>query len=205
MFPSRIELRNRIGRSKTEFVIHSLKFSVVLAGVLCALTSTLSAADAPTPKPNILLIFADDLGWSDLGCYGGEIRTPTLDVLAKGGLRFTQFYNSARCSPSRAALLTGLHPHQAGVPNLGGHLNDRCLTLAEALAPAGYDRFMSGKWHVGQPGPIERGFQEFYGFVEGHSVDCWDEDAMVRLPAGRPKRPYPPGTFYATDAITDHA
>jgi arylsulfatase len=156
-------------------------------------------------RPNILLILADDLGWSDLRCYGGEIRTSTLDALAEGGLRLTQFYNSARCSPSRAALLTGLHPHQAGVPNLGGNLNDRCVTLAEALAPAGYDRFMSGKWHVGQPGPIARGFQEFYGFVEGHSVDCWDEDAMVRLPAGHPKRSYPPGTFYATDAITDHA
>jgi arylsulfatase len=155
--------------------------------------------------PNILLILADDLGWGDLGCYGGEIRTPTLDSLAEGGLRFTQFYNSARCSPSRAALLTGLHPHQAGVPNLGGHLNDRCLTLAEVLAPAGYECFMSGKWHVGQPGPIARGFKEFYGFVEGHSVDCWDEGAMTRLPAGRPKRAYAPGTFYATDAITDHA
>src|SRR5256885_174667 len=78
--------------------------------------------------PNILLILADDLGWSDLGCYGGEIQTPTLDGLAKDGLRLAQFYNSARCSPSRAALLTGLHPHQVGMPNLGGHLNDRCVT-----------------------------------------------------------------------------
>lgn len=156
-------------------------------------------------QPNILLILADDLGWSDLGCYGGEIRTPTLDALAEGGLRLTQFYNSARCSPSRAALLTGLHPHQAGVPNLGGNLNDRCVTIAEALAPAGYRCFMSGKWHVGRPGPIAHGFEEFYGFVDAHSVDCWDEGAMVRLPAGRPKRTYAPGTFYATDAITDHA
>lgn len=156
-------------------------------------------------RPNILLILADDLGWSDLGCYGGEIQTPTLDGLAQDGLRLTQFYNSARCSPSRAALLTGLHPHQAGVPNLGGRLNERCVTLAEALAPAGYDCFMSGKWHVGRPGPIARGFKEFYGFVEGHSVDCWDEGAMVRLPAGRPKRTYAPGAFYATDAVTDHA
>jgi len=156
-------------------------------------------------RPNILLILADDLGWSDLGCYGGEIQTPNLDGLARDGLRLTQFYNSARCSPSRAALLTGLHPHQVGMPNLGGRLNDRCVTLAEALGPAGYDCFMSGKWHVGRPGPIARGFKEFYGFVEGHSVDCWDEGAMVRLPAGHPKREYAPGTFYATDAITDHA
>src|SRR4051794_11180241 len=157
------------------------------------------------PRPNILLILADDLGFSDLGCYGGEIRTPVLDALARGGLRFTQFYNAARCSPSRAALLTGLHPHQAGMPNLGGNLHDRCVTLAEVLGPAGYHCSMSGKWHVGQPGPIARGFDEFYGFVMPHSVDCWDEGAMVRLPAGRPKRSYAPGTFYATDAITDHA
>jgi arylsulfatase len=156
-------------------------------------------------RPNILLILADDLGWSDLGCYGGEIQTPTLDALAKDGLRFTQFYNSARCSPSRAALLTGLHPHQVGMPNLDGHLNDRCVTLAEVLGPAGYGCFMTGKWHVGRPGPIARGFKEFYGFVEGHSIDCWDENAMVRLPAGRPKRAYAPGRFYATDAITDNA
>ena len=159
-------------------------------------------ADKP---PNVLLILADDLGFGDLGCYGGEIRTPNLDALAAGGLRFTQFYNSARCSPSRAALLTGLHPHQAGVPNLGGRLNDRCVTLAEALAPAGYESYMAGKWHLGPPGPIGRGFREFYGFVEGHSVDCWNEAAMTRLPPGRPKRAYAPGKFYATDAITDHA
>jgi arylsulfatase len=174
------------------------------------LAMVLLLAGVPVPAraaghPNILLILADDLGWSDLGCYGGEIETPTLDGLAKDGLRLTQFYNSARCSPSRAALLTGLHPHQAGVPNLGGHLIDRCVTLPEVLAPAGYNCFMAGKWHVGRPGPIARGFQEFYGFVEGHSVDCWNEAALVRLPAGRPKRSYAQGTFYATDAITDHA
>jgi arylsulfatase len=176
-----------------------------LALALALLLAVVPGSARAERHPNILLILADDLGWSDLGCYGSEIRTPTLDRLAQDGLRLTQFYNSARCSPSRAALLTGLHPHQVGMPNLGGHLNDRCVTLAEALAPAGYDSFMSGKWHVGQPGPIARGFKEFYGFVEGHSVDCWDEGAMVRLPAGRSKRTYAPGTFYATDAITDHA
>jgi arylsulfatase len=178
---------------------------VVLTLVLLLAAGNDAASARAERPPNILLILADDLGWSDLGCYGGEIQTPALDGLAENGLRFTQFYNSARCSPSRAALLTGLHPHQAGVPDLGGHLNDRCVTLAEALAPAGYHCFMSGKWHLGEPGPIARGFQEFYGFVEGHSVDCWNEGAMVRLPAGRPKRAYAPGTFYATDAITDHA
>src|SRR5262245_21405738 len=108
---------------------------IVLALVfLLAAVNGSGSARAERP-PNILLILADDLGWSDLGCYGGEIQTPTLDGLAQNGLRFTQFYNSARCSPSRAALLTGLHPHQAGVPNLGGHLIDRCVTLAELLGP----------------------------------------------------------------------
>ena len=155
---------------------------------LSVLVVALAAQGAYAPRsvaaaPNVVVILSDDVGYGDLGCYGGEIRTPTLDALAQGGLRFTQFYNSARCSPSRAALLTGLHPHQVGMPSLGGHLNDRCVTLSEVLAPAGYDCLMSGKWHLGSPGPIARGFQEFYGFVEGHSVDCWDEGAMVRLPA----------------------
>src|SRR5512139_2940767 len=86
------------------------------------LGSPVPGAEARPPRPNILLILADDLGWSDLGCYGGEIRTPNLDALARGGLRFTQFYNTARCCPTRASLLTGLYPHQAGV----GHMtNDR--------------------------------------------------------------------------------
>src|SRR5512143_1708159 len=100
-------------------------------------------------KPNIMLILADDLGWSDLGCYGGEIRTPNLDVLAKGGLRFTQFYNTARCCPTRASLLTGLYPHQAGVgamsndrgpqyPGYRGTLQLNGVTLAEVLRDAGY-------------------------------------------------------------------
>ena len=97
-----------------------------------------------TRRPNVLIILADDLGWSDVGCYGSEISTPSLDALASDGLRFTQFYNSARCSPSRASLLTGLNPHQVGVPLLGTALNGRCVTLAEALKPAGYHTYMVG-------------------------------------------------------------
>lgn len=180
------------------------RLSAALA-LLAVMSPGRDVSAAGPERPNILLILADDLGWSDLGCFGGEIRTPTIDALARDGLRLTQFYNSARCSPSRAALLTGLHPHQAGMPNLGGHLNDRCVTLAEVLGPAGYRCSMSGKWHLGRPGPIAHGFEEFYGFIDQHSVNCWDPGAMVRRPAGRPKRAYPPGRFYATDAITDHA
>ena len=108
-------------------------------------------------RPNIVLILADDLGYSDLGCYGGEINTPNLDYLAKNGLRFTQFYNTSRCCPSRASLLTGLYNHQAGIgemtsdrnlPGYRGHITENAVTLAEVLKTAGYDTAMSGKWHV---------------------------------------------------------
>jgi arylsulfatase A-like enzyme len=157
-------------------------------------------------KPNILLILADDLGWSDLGCYGGEIQTPTLDGLARDGLRFTQFYNSARCCPSRAALLTGLHPHQAGVPDMNGPLNNKCVTIPEVLKPAGYRCCMVGKWHLGKNvGPIQRGFEEFYGMLGGFN-SCWQEEPYYsRLPEGRTKRKYEPGKFYSTDVFADYA
>src|SRR6478672_3296104 len=102
----------------------------------------LTAAQESPSRPNIIILLADDMGFSDIGCYGSEIATPNLDRLAAGGLRFTQFYNTARCCPTRASLLTGLYPHQAGVghmvedksrPGYRGFLNDRCVTLAEAL------------------------------------------------------------------------
>jgi len=143
-------------------------------------------------RPNIVLIMADDMGWSDLGCYGSEIRTPNLDRLAAGGIRFTQMYNSARCCPSRAALLTGLNPQQAGigfmindlgVPAYQGYLNDNCVTIAEVLKTAGYRTLMAGKWHAGgeqgnlpdgwypdmpgYPTPRGRGFDRFYGILSG--------------------------------------
>lgn len=166
-------------------------------------------------RPNLLIILADDLGWSDPGCYGGEIRTPNLDALADGGLRFTQTYTSARCVPSRASLLTGLYPHQAGLgwftgcqvdtPGHKGRLSDHCVTLPEVLKTAGYATLASGKWHVAEPGPVARGFDEFYGFVHGYAIDSWNPDMMVRLPEGRPQRHYAEGEYYATTAITDHA
>src|SRR5213082_1928587 len=118
-----------------------MKRTLALITLLSVVGGLVSAAEAPR-RPNIVLIMADDLGFSDLGCYGSEIATPNVDRLAARGLRFTQFYNCARCCPTRAALLTGLYPHQAGVgdmePNLGrpayqGNLNDRCVTIAEVL------------------------------------------------------------------------
>ena len=113
-------------------------------------------AQAPR-RPNIIVILADDLGYSDLGCYGGEIRTPHLDALAAKGLRFTQFYNGARCCPTRASLMTGLYPHQAGVgrmtrdegaPGYRGTLGPNSATIAELLGAAGYRTGMAGKWHL---------------------------------------------------------
>jgi len=130
-------------------------------------------------RPNIVLIMADDMGYSDIGCYGGEVNTPNLDRLAAGGFRFTQFYNAARCCPTRASLLTGLYPHQTGVghmvgnrgyPAYQGYLNKRCVTIAEALKMAGYNTLMSGKWHVGEKRPhwpVDRGFDKYYGIVSG--------------------------------------
>ena len=134
-----------------------------------AILAICAGASAAT-KPNILVILVDDMGFSDVGCYGSEIPTPNLDALAKNGLRFTQFYNTGRCCPTRAALLTGVYSHQAGVghmvnnqkaPGYVGHLNDSCVTMAEVLRPAGYFTAMSGKWHVGfEQGvtPKTRGF-----------------------------------------------
>jgi arylsulfatase len=182
---------------------------------LLAVPIPLKAVENKSDRPNVLIILADDLGFSDLGCYGGEIRTPNLDRLAADGLRFTQAYNSSRCCPSRASLLTGLYPHQAGIGRFvgepsgltgyQGHLTDRCVTVAEVLRPTGYSTYACGKWHVNEPGPIARGFDEFYGFVHGYSVNSWEPRMMIRLPEGRPQRTYPPGKYFATDAITDHA
>lgn len=201
---------------------------------LCALLLGVAAADAamasaPAPaRPNIIVILSDDMGYSDLGCYGGEIPTPNLDALAAGGVRFTQFYNGARCCPTRASLLTGLYPHQAGlghmVEDLGtpayrGNLGRNAVTIAEALKPAGYRSYMAGKWHVtpGRPvermkeyrdnWPRERGFDRFYGTIRG-SGSFWDPSGLVRerefiSPFADPE--YQPKEYYYTDAITDHA
>ncbi len=164
-------------------------------------------------KPNILLIVADDLGYSDLGCFGGEIETPVLDRLATGGVRLTQFYNTGRCCPSRASILTGQYPHRVGLghmtqdigqPGYRGRVSDEARTIAQVLAPAGYRSFLSGKWHLGTEDPTKHGFEEFYGTLVS-AKRFFDSDHLIRLPADREKREYPEGEFYATDAVTDHA
>src|SRR5665213_586834 len=132
--------------------------TVFLAAVfVCGVKPANAQAPPKLARPNIIVILADDLGFSDLGCYGSEIPTPNLDKLAATGLRFTQFYNTPRCCPSRAALLTGLYPQQAGVgqmmddrglPGYHGELNSNCVTIAEALRASGYHTLMVGKWHL---------------------------------------------------------
>ena len=142
-------------------------------------------APSAARRPNIVLILADDMGYSDIGCFGGEMRTPNLDRLAAGGLRFSHFHDSARCCPSRASLLTGLYPHQAGVGDMmsdqgvdgyRGDLNRRCVTIAEVLRGAGYGTYAAGKWHVTRHlppegpkhnWPLQRGFDRYFGTITG--------------------------------------
>ena len=177
-------------------------------------------------KPNILLIMADDLGFSDLGCFGGEIDTPNLDKLALSGQRFTQFYTNAKCSPSRAALLTGLYAEQVTEKADGGTLHARNnITLAEMLRLAGYATMATGKWHLGESRecrPIARGFDRYWGLLSGCSNYFNPGDRRPNEPEPGRKNdsdirpwcdqdtvmhPYNPTdkNFYTTDAITDHA
>jgi arylsulfatase len=183
-----------------------------------------------SPRPNIILIMADDMGYSDIGCYGSEITTPNLNKLAHEGVQFTQFYNCARCCPTRASLLTGLQPHQAGIghmtppvgglPAYQGYLNDRSVTIAEALRAGGYQTFMSGKWHVGgefdlskgenewniggtgHPTPLQRGFDEFYGTLDGCS-SYYNPHTLIRN--DKVIHVHRDEDYYYTDAISDEA
>jgi arylsulfatase A-like enzyme len=186
-----------------------------LTALLCVLgmAVTSRADDSEPPSPNILLIVADDLGFSDLGCFGGEIRTPHLDELAAGGVRLTQFYNTGRCCPSRASILTGQYPHRVGLghmvndlgqPGYRGHLAETFVTVADVLQSAGYRTFLSGKWHVGTEDPTRHGFDGFYGTLISART-YWNEEQFLRLPEGSPRRTYAAGEFYATDAVTDQA
>jgi arylsulfatase A-like enzyme len=167
------------------------------------------AAAVAEGKPNVLMVLCDDLGFSDLGCYGSEIPTPQIDSLARQGLRFTSMGTSARCCPTRASLLTGLYPAQAGIPNFNGNLSEKTATIAEVLKGNGYATSMAGKWHVGTSAaasPTARGFDEFYGYTDAHSHDQWNPDKYQRLPEGRvAELSYEPGKFYATDVFTDYA
>ncbi len=168
----------------------------------------------PSTSPNILLIVADDMGYSDIGCYGGEVDTPNLDALAANGLRYTQFYNTAKCCPSRASLLTGLYPHQVDIGHMTfnddidayrGDLSRNCVTMAEVLKQAGYGTSMTGKWHVTRfvetrkhNWPLQRGFDDFYGIITG-AASYYQPRTLTR----NNKRIQPDGDYFFTDVITD--
>jgi len=173
-------------------------------------------------KPNIVLIMADDMGFSDLGCYGGEIQTPNIDQLAEKGLRYTQFYNASRCCPTRASLLTGLYAHQTGMgwmtaadlgsPGYTGDINRNCVTLAEVLKQAGYSTYLSGKWHVThdrymKPSgpkhnwPLQRGFDRYYGPLDGGG-SYFHTKVLVH---DNESLPVPEKEYYVTDAISEYA
>ena len=196
----------------------------VVTGLAVAIALAVSpatrAADTPPPKkPNIVIIMVDDMGFSDLGCYGSEIPTPNLDNLAANGLRFTQFYNTGRCCPTRATLLTGLYSHQAGVghmtdakgeqfPGYHGRLNDQCVTLAEVLKPAGYFTAISGKWHVGQNHgvtPPSRGFDRSLNPIAGGFYYADNPRANLYLNGEELALDDPrlPKDWYTTDLWTD--
>jgi len=180
-----------------------------------SLNDAVAAKSAGKAKPNIIVVLVDDMGFSDIGCYGGEIPTPNLDKLAANGVRFTQFYNTARCCPARASLLTGLYPHQAGVghmmnddgvPGYRGHLNDKCVTIAEVLRPAGYFTAMSGKWHVGQDlgvVPWERGFERSLNAAAGGFYFAGKDKLFLNGNAIADDDPVLPKNWYTTDLWTD--
>ncbi|MVM41696.1 sulfatase-like hydrolase/transferase [Spirosoma sp. HMF3257] len=180
-----------------------------------------ASAKSTADKPNIILVMVDDLGYSDFGAYGSEIQTPTIDKLAREGLRLREFYNNSICAPTRASLITGQYHHKAGVGyfnvNLGlpayqGWLNKESLTFGEVLKQAGYRTYLSGKWHVGNDSlywPKQRGFDRFYGFINGASnyydISPYKEKAPpVELVEDNKRINLEPGK-YLTDEITNHA
>ncbi|HET9218602.1 MAG TPA: arylsulfatase [Terriglobia bacterium] len=178
-----------------------------------ALSAVIGLTVRQQVRPNILLVVADDLGYSDLGCFGGEIETRNLDTLASNGVRFTQFYSTARCCPSRASILTGQYPHRVGIghmvtdlghPGYRGRLSENAATIAEVLKLSGYRSYMSGKWHLGTDDPTRHGFEQFYGTLIS-AATFWDQAGYLRRPQGSSTRSYETGVFYGTDALTDYA
>jgi len=208
--------------------IKNLIQSVIIAS--CIFQFSCNAAE----KPNVIIILVDDMGFSDIGAYGGEINTPNIDKLAANGVRFSQFYNASRCCPTRASLMTGLHPHLTGIgymtnkpnksnddygsafPNYRGFLNRQCVTLGELLGSAGYSTYLAGKWHLGQNDrsrwPLQRGFDKFYGCIAG-STRYFFPDSDPREGYGITYGNEPvfkvksttDRPYYTTDAFTDHA
>jgi arylsulfatase A-like enzyme len=206
-------------------IIFKIAFYWLLIPAFISCNSITSHKKAKVEKPNIIIIMADDLGYSDLGCYGGEIQTPNLDELAQNGVRFTQFYNAARCCPTRASLLTGKYPHQVGLAQNGRTLARNSATIAEVLKENGYHTGMAGKWHLSQTKsldnhqeqllwlshrkdsavfaplesyPCNRGFEEHWGVIWG-VVNYFDPFSLVHNEA---EIKDVPDDFYMTNFIT---
>ncbi|HEY4356842.1 MAG TPA: sulfatase-like hydrolase/transferase [Acidobacteriaceae bacterium] len=196
---------------------------IAAAAGLSSIAESATAAEAEqghAVKPNIILILADDLGFSDIGCFGSEISTPNLDRLAARGMRLTEYYNNPRCCPSRASIMTGLYSHQAGMGNMvvdhnrypfpqyNGVLSKQTLTIPEALKSAGYNTAMVGKWHLAPETeeckyswPLQRGFDKFWGMISGASVYF----ESPHLLEGNTPLPPPAKDQYLTDLWAEHA
>jgi arylsulfatase A-like enzyme len=194
------------------FSVQCSTFASLLAAFLLGIASA-------APRPNIIVVMVDDMGYSDIGCYGGEIDTPNIDRMARNGLQFSSFYNAGRCCPTRASLLTGLYPHKTGLgfmtardygkPGYRAGLNRECVTIAEALKPGGYGTYLAGKWHVchdfAQDGPkhnwpLQRGFDAFYGTL----IAAGSQWNPLTLAEGN-DYVEPRGDFFYTEAITAKA
>ena len=206
-------------RNRYNMKITSRIFSIIMG----SLVLTLSSCRSKNPekeiqkdsRPNILIVMVDDLGFSDIGCYGSEIPTPNIDRLASNGLLYTQFRNAARCCPTRASLMTGLYPHRAGIGHMmndmghegyRGDLSPNTVTIAEVLKSAGYNTYMAGKWHLtrftapldsNHNWPIQRGFDKFYGTLPGYGSQynppgLMEDNSFI----------VPSEDFYYTEALT---
>jgi len=188
-----------------------------MCGIWCSQTGWTNEPE----RPNVIIILVDDMGFSDLGCYGSEIETPNIDSLANNGVRFTQFYNAGRCCPTRASLMTGRHPHQVGIGHMTeppgkplgitgpyqGFLNQQCVTLAQVMKTTGYHTLMSGKWHLGlmqeSTWPLQRGFDRYYGCLSG-ACNYFKPGGGRGITLGN--EPIETNEdFYATDTFTDYA
>ena len=198
--------------------------SVVIALIFGAQVLVCGEQHSVADQPNIIVMMTDDMGYSDIGCYGSEIETPHLDGLAKDGVRFSSFYNTSRCSTTRASLMTGLYSHQAGIgvltkdegpqnPGYRGRLNQNCVTMAEVLQPAGYRTIQTGKWHLGDKKKewwaVNRGFHDVYGCPQGGGFyfrpSSWKAPRLITRGAEvlYDAKHDPPEGWYATDAFSD--
>ena len=209
----RFQIHNRLTRVKSTIL------TLALACLFCH--SSLADEEAArfqsnADRPNIILILADDMGFSDLGCTGSEIETPNLDAMARDGILFTHCYNTSRCCPTRAALLTGQYQWDAGMGHMtytrsrlaeySQQLNRKCATIPELLGQAGYETFMAGKWHLGDEReywPDRRGFPKFYGTPQGGGIYFYPSRFYQRPVFKNGVELQPSESWYSTDAFTD--